>query len=115
MQQWRIQDMKQALLHYFTMQRTNYFGPIIGYKKLAETCNVPPETLCRRFSRPHKGYYGYLARGKDKSCMFTPEEEHELAEHIGKFVQAGFLFTPKEIRELVFEYVHLNGNRVSTR
>ena len=29
--------------------------------------------------------------------MFTPEEEHELAEHIGKFAQAGFPYTPKEI------------------
>ena len=41
--------------------------------------------------------------------MFTPEEEHEFAEHIGKFAQAGFPFTPKEIRELAFEYAHLNG------
>ena len=41
--------------------------------------------------------------------MFTPEEEHELAEHIGKFAQVGFPFTPKGIRELAFEYAHLNG------
>ena len=40
--------------------------------------------------------------------MFTPEEEHELAEHISKFAQAGFPFTPKKIRELAFEYAHLN-------
>ena len=41
--------------------------------------------------------------------MFTPEEEHELAVHISKFAQAGFPFTPKEIRELAFKYTHLKG------
>ena len=41
--------------------------------------------------------------------MFTPEEECEHAEHIGIFGQAGFPFTPKEIRELAFKYAHLNG------
>ena len=41
--------------------------------------------------------------------MFTPEEEHELAQHTVKFTQASFPFTPKEIRELAFEYAHLNG------
>ena len=41
--------------------------------------------------------------------MFTPKEEHELDEHIGKFAQTGFPFIPKEIRELAFEYAHLNG------
>ena len=101
--------MKQALLHHFTMQRSDYVGPIIGYKKFTKTYNVPPDTFCRRLSGPHKGYYRYLAGGKDKSQMFTPEEEHELAEHIGKFAKAGFPFTPKGIRELAFEYAHLNG------
>ena len=37
--------MKQALLHYFTMQRSDYVGPVNCYKKLAETYNVPPETF----------------------------------------------------------------------
>ena len=41
--------------------------------------------------------------------MFTPEEEHKLAEHIGRFALAGFPFTPKEIRELAFKYAHLKG------
>ena len=81
----------------------------MGYKKIAETYNVPPETFHRCLSGPHKGYYGYLVGGKDQLHMFTREEEHELAEHIGKFAQAGFPFTPKEIRELAFEYAHLNG------
>ena len=59
--------MKQALLHHFTMQRSDYVGPIIGYKKLAKTYNVPPETFHRILSGPHKGHCGYLAGGKDKS------------------------------------------------
>ena len=100
--------MKQVLLHHFTQQRSDYNGPVMGYKKIAETYNVPAETFHRHLSGPHKGYYGYLAGGKDQSCMFTPEEEHELAKHIGKFAQASFPFTPKEIRELAFEYAHLN-------
>ena len=45
----------------------------------------------------------------DQSHMFTPVEEYELAEHIGKFAQASFPFTPKEIRELAFECAHLNS------
>ena len=69
----------------------------MGYKKIVETYKVPPEIFQRCLSEPHKGYYGYLAGGKDQSCMFTPEEEHEPAEHIDKFVLAGFPFTPKEI------------------
>ena len=81
----------------------------MGYKKIAETYNVPPETFCRHLSGPHKEYYGYLVGGKDQSHMFTPEEEHELAKHIGKFAEAGFPFTPKEIQELAFEYAHLNS------
>ena len=101
--------MKQALLHHFTQQCSDYNGPVMGYKNIAETYNVPPETFRRCLSGPHKGYYGYLVGGKDQLRVFTPEEEHELAEHIGKFAQAGFPFTPKEIRELVFEYAHLNS------
>ena len=81
----------------------------MGYKIIAETYNVPPETFQRCLLGPHKDYYGYLAGGKDQSHMFTPEEEHELAEHTGKFAQAGFSVTPKEIRELAFKYAHLNG------
>ena len=109
LQKWHIKDMKQALLHHFTQQRSDYNGPVMGYKKIAETYNIPPETFCRHLSGSHKGYYGYLAGGKDQSCMFTPKQEHELAEHIGKFAQAGFPFTPKEIQELAFEYAHLNS------
>ena len=89
--------MKQALLHHFTQQCSDYNCPVMGYKKIAETYNIPPETFCRHLSGPHKGYYGYLAGSKDQSCTFTPEEEHELAEHIGKFAQASFPFTLKEI------------------
>ena len=89
--------MKQALQHHFTQQCSDYNGPVMGYKKIAETYNVPPETFHRHLSGPHKGYYGYLVGGKDQSRMFTPDKDHELAKHIGKFAQAGFPFTPKEI------------------
>ena len=44
-QQWQIKDMKQALLHHFTQQQSDYNGPVMGYKKIAKTYNVPPETF----------------------------------------------------------------------
>ena len=37
--------MKQALLHHFTQQQSDYNSPVMGYKKIAETYNVPSETF----------------------------------------------------------------------
>ena len=53
---------------------------------------------------PLTGLFGHLSRGKDYSCIFTSEDEEELAEHISKFAQSGFPFTTVKIQGLGFEY-----------
>ena len=53
--------------------------------------------------------FGHLSGGKSYPCIFTPEEEEELAEHISKFAQSGFPFTTVEIRGLGFEYAQERG------
>ena len=71
---------------------------------------LPRETFRRRtLPGPLQGYCGYLSGGKDIPRVFTVEQEAELAGHIGMFAQAGFPFTPQEIKLLAYEYAVKNN------
>ena len=71
--------------------------------------DLPRETFRRHTTGELKGYYGHLLGGKDTPKILSPDQENELAGHVGKFAQAGFPFTPSEIRDLAYEYADLNG------
>ena len=108
-QQWKTDAMKQALQYYFTVNVKDYEGPQLGYKAIADLYELPRETFRRWTSRELKDFYGHLSGGKDIPKILTHEQEVKLAGHIGKFAQAGFPFTPVEIRDLAFEYAMANN------
>ena len=96
--------MKQALQYYFTVNAKDYEKPQLGYKGIADLYKLPRETFRRWTSGELKGFYGHLSGGKD-----IPKILVELVGHIGKFAQAGFPFTPVDIRDLAFEYAMANN------
>ena len=101
--------MKDALVYFFLMQSPSYSGPQFRYKTVTKLYGLPPETFHRRTTGLLKGFYGHLSGGKGIPRIFTPDEETELAGHITKFAQAGFPFTPVEIRSIAFEFAELNS------
>ena len=110
LQLWKVHTMKQALMHYFYCRLPGYKGRIPGYKVIADEYCLPRETFRRRVNPgPLQGYAGYLCGGKDIPRIFSIEEENELAGHIGMFAQAGFPFTPQEIKVLAYEYAERNN------
>ena len=110
LQLWKVGVMKQALMHYFYCRLPEYKGKIPGYKIIADEYQLPRETFRRRVvAGPLRGYAGYLCGGKDIPRVFSTEEEQELAGHIGMFAQAGFPFTPQEIKFLAYEYADKNN------
>ena len=109
LQLWDILDMRNALVQYFSQRAPGYTRKKFGYKKIADAYSIPRETFRRRVRGPLTGLFGHLSGGKSYPCIFTPEEEEELAEHISKFAQSGFPFTTVEIRGLGFEYAQERG------
>ena len=101
--------MKQVLQYYFMIKSPSYEGPRMGYKAIADLYGLPRETFRCCTTGEFKGYYGHLSGGKNMPKVLTPNEEIELASHIGKFAQAGFPFTPSEICTLAYEYAGTNG------
>ena len=89
--------MKKALQYYFTVNAKDYKGLHLGYKTITDLHGFPWETFRRQTTGKLKGFYGHLSGGKDIPKILTYEQEVELAGHIGKFAQAGLLFTPLEI------------------
>ena len=106
LQTWSTKMMKEALMFYF--QGKSGDGPALGYKKVTQLYNLPKETFRKRTTGKYKGYYGYLCGGKDMPRIFSDDQEQELAGHISKFAQAGFPFTPTEIRDLTYEFASEN-------
>ena len=100
--------MIQALTYYFDMWAPGYHGKVLGYKAVADEYRIPRETFRRRTKGRLVGLAGHLIRGKNQLRIFTEDEEEELAGHITKFAQAGFPFTPAEIRSLAFEFAEVN-------
>ena len=108
-QLWKTDVMKQALQYYFTVNAKDYEGPHLGYKTITDLNGLPRETFRRQTTGELKGFYGHLSGGKDIPKILTYEQEVKLVGHIGKFAQAGFLFTPLEIQDLAFEYAMANN------
>ena len=101
--------IKQALQYYFTVNTKEYKGPQLGFKAIADLYKLPRETFRRWTTGELKGFYGHLSGGKDIPKILTHEQEIKQAGHISKFAQAGFPFTPVEIRDLAFEYAMANN------
>ena len=108
-QLWSIQVMKDALMYFFSMQSPSYLGSRFRYKTFTKLYGLLPKTFHCRTTGPLKGFYSHLSGGKGIPRIFTPDEETELVSHITKFAQAGFPFTPAEIRSIAFEFVELNS------
>ena len=100
---WSTEDMKNALIMYFSQRAPGYTGPVYGHKKIAGIFGIPRETFKWRLSGPLRGLFGHLSGGKDLPCIFTTNEEVDLAGHISSFAQSGFPFTLEEIRSLAYE------------
>ena len=64
-QLWDINNMKQALQYYFTVNSPEYDRPCFGYKAIADMYDLPRETFRRHTTGELKGYYGHLLGGKD--------------------------------------------------
>ena len=100
--------MQNAVSTYFAQYHPSFTGPRRGYKAIAQDFQVPAETFRRRIRGPFQGFMGHISGGKGLPRIFDIEHETELAQHIQKFAEAGFPFTPKEIRTLAFEYAVAN-------
>ena len=109
LQVWATDDMKNALIMYFSQRAPGYTGAVFGYKKISGIFGIPRETFRRRLKGPLQGLFGHLSGGKDVPRIFTTNEEIDLAGHISSFAQSGFPFTPVEIRSLAFEYAEERG------
>ena len=71
LQVWSTDDMRNALVMYFSQRAPGYVGPTYGYKKIAGTFRIPRETFRRRLSGPLQGLFGHLSGGKDLPRIFT--------------------------------------------
>ena len=109
LQQWRPEDMFNAVSTYFAQFHPAFPGPRRGYKTIAKQFNVPAETFRRRIKGPFKGHTDHISGGRGLPRIFSINQETELAEHIAKFSEAGFPFTPIEIMSLAYEFAQQNG------
>ena len=69
------------LQYYFMINSSSYEGPRMGCKAIADLYGLPCETFRHHTTGELKGYCGHLSGGKNK--VLTPNEELELASHIG--------------------------------
>lgn len=101
-------DMKNAV-EFYRKEHDKY-----SMNQVADHFGVPRTTFKIRLRHPEWGY-GSRSGGKGESRLFTAEEENEIAALILKFNDAGFPFTPKEVRELAYELAEENGYKVSLK
>ena len=104
LQSWTPQTMHTALTVYFTQFLPSFRGKRRGYKSIADEYGIPRETFRRRTKMPFQGITDHIAGGRGLPRVFSIQQESELAAHILRFAEAGFPFTPLEIRQLAFEF-----------
>ena len=100
LQVWSTDDMRKALVMYFSQRAPGYVGPTYGYKKIAGTFGIPRETFRRRLSGPLQGLFGHLSGGKDLPRIFISNEEVELANQHKLICPSRFSFHPS--RDKIF-------------
>ena len=77
LQLWSVENMRNALVLYFSQRAPGYKGKVYGYKCVADAHHIPRETFRRRVKGPLTGLFGYLARGKGLTLEF-PKSVHHL-------------------------------------
>ena len=82
LQLWSVENMRNALVLYFSQRAPGYKGKVYGYKRVADAHHIPRETFRRRVKGPLTGLFGYLAGGKGLTLEF-PKSVHHLKR--GKF------------------------------
>ena len=82
LQLWSVENMRNALVLYFSQRAPGYKGKVYGYKHVADAHHIPRETFRCRVKGPLTGLFRYLARGKGLTLEF-PKLVHHLKR--GKF------------------------------
>ena len=77
LQLWSVENMRNALVLYFSQRAPGYKGKVYGYKRVADAHHIPRETFRRRVKGPLTGLFGYLAGGKGLTLEF-PKSVHHL-------------------------------------
>ena len=77
LQLWSVENMRNALVFYFSQRAPGYKGKVYGYKRVADAHHIPRETFQRRVKGPLTGLFGYLAGGKGLTLEF-PKSVHHL-------------------------------------
>ena len=70
LQLWSVENMRNALVLYFSQRAPGYKGKVYGYKRVADAHHIPRETFQRRVKGPLTGLFGYLAGGKGLTLEF---------------------------------------------
>ena len=77
LQLWSVENMRNALVLYFSQRAPGYKGKVYGYKCVADAHHIPRETFRCRVKDPLTGLFGYLAGGKGLTLEF-PKLVHHL-------------------------------------
>ena len=67
LQLWKIENMRDALILYFSQKAPGFRGKPFGYKHVADTYDIPRETFCRRVKGPLTGLFRHLAGARPHS------------------------------------------------
>ncbi len=73
----------------------------VGVRTIAAKLKIPSATLNNRVIGKVEGFK-HRSGGQNK--LFTEEQEQELAQHVDKHADSGFPFTPKQVRQVAFEF-----------
>ena len=82
LQLWSVENMRNALVLFFSQRAPGYKGKVYGYKRVADAHHISRETFQCRVKGPLTGLFGYLAGGKGLTLEF-PKSAHHLKR--GKF------------------------------
>ena len=64
LQLWKVENMRNALVLYFSQRAPGFTGKPFGYKCIADAYKIPRETFRRRIKGPLRGLFGHIAGGR---------------------------------------------------